>query len=88
MTKIADCLAGGTCIFAYGPSDVASIEYLTENNAAFVINKKEDLASGLLSIMTNVNLQNEIIKNAIHLAQQNHLNNKTSNVINEIINHK
>ena len=42
-TKIADSLASGTCIIAYGPKEVASMAYLAENNAAFCITDDDDI---------------------------------------------
>jgi hypothetical protein len=42
-TKIADTLASGTCLFAYGPAGVASIDYLKQNNAACVVTEKDNL---------------------------------------------
>lgn len=42
-TKIGDYLASGACLIAFGPSDIASIEYLAENAVGFVLIDPSDL---------------------------------------------
>lgn len=42
-TKIADYLQSGACIIAYGPSEIAAIDYLKQHNAACILKKAEDL---------------------------------------------
>lgn len=36
-TKLTDYLAGGKCLFAIGPSDIAPMEYLIDNDAAITV---------------------------------------------------
>ncbi len=71
-TKIAESLMYGPCLIAYGPEGIASIDYLKENNAAYVITRPEDLESGLTEILTNRELREQIVKNARALAVKNH----------------
>lgn len=71
-TKIAESLMYGPCLIAYGPEGIASIDYLKENNAAYVITRPEDLESGLTEILTNAALREQIIQNARSLAARNH----------------
>jgi len=71
-TKIAESLMYGPCLIAYGPEGIASIDYLKENNAAYVITRPEDLESGLTEILTNRELREQIVKNARALALKNH----------------
>lgn len=71
-TKIAESLMYGPCLIAYGPEGIASIDYLKENNAAYVITSPDDLETGLTEILGNKGLREEIIKNARALAQKNH----------------
>lgn len=80
-TKIADSLMSGTCILAYGPEEVASIKYLSDNNAAYCITSKEKLSSGLSELLTNEDIRNTIVKNALELANKNHKTNNNFNVI-------
>lgn len=71
-TKIAESLLYGPCLIAYGPDDVASIDYLKKNKAAYVITKPEDLESGLKQILSDEKLREEIVTRARALAAQNH----------------
>ncbi len=80
-TKIADSLASGTCIFAYGPSDIASMEYLKEHAAALCVNTESDLAAGLTKLLTNTQERKVIIENATSLANKNHLSEKNGDLL-------
>lgn len=71
-TKIAESLMYGPCLIAYGPEGIASIDYLKDNQAAYVITKQEDLAKGLQEVLTNESLRSEIVANARKLAAKNH----------------
>lgn len=71
-TKIADSLASGTCLMAYGPSEVASISYLKDNNAAFCIDENDDLVSKLRTIIDSEELRSMYVNNALELANKNH----------------
>lgn len=84
-TKIADSLASGTCLIAYGPSDVASIEYLRENNAAFVISEDDDITERLREIITNADLRKFIEANAVMLAKKNHDERNNGDLIVKVI---
>ena len=84
-TKIADSLASGTAILAYGPSEIASIEYLNENNAAYCVTSENELVKGLTELIENADKRNEIINNALSLAKQNHDSEKNCLMIREVI---
>ena len=71
-TKIADTLLNGPCLIAYGPGDVASIEYLNRNNAACCITSPGELSARLKEILTDSALREEILQNARALAVENH----------------
>lgn len=71
-TKIPDCLKNGPCIIAYGPEGIASMDYLRENRAAYLITDPADLAPGLGKILTDAALRREIVANARRLAGANH----------------
>lgn len=71
-TKISESLNSGVCIFAYGPSDIASIEYLKSNNAACVVTNDEDLERYLLKVLKDEKLREKYIENALKLAEQRH----------------
>jgi glycosyltransferase involved in cell wall biosynthesis len=71
-TKIADSLSCGTCLIAYGPEEIASIRYLKENGAAYVISDKRKLLPGLKEIINDKKLRKKIVKNAHNLARKRH----------------
>ncbi len=84
-TKIADSLASGTCLLAYGPEEIASISYLKNNDAAFVITENDDLVLKLREIITNEALRQKITENALKLAKSNHNININSKKLLDII---
>jgi len=71
-TKIADSLMNGPCIIAYGPEGIASIDYLQENRAAYVISDPAGLEAGLREILSDAVLREKIVSNARTLAAKNH----------------
>lgn len=71
-TKIAESLMYGPCLLAYGPEGIASIDYLKENDAAYVITQTDRLAEGLTEILSNAKLREQIMGNARALAARNH----------------
>lgn len=71
-TKIADSLMSGTCLFAYGPKSIASMEYLSQNGAAVCAFSKAQLPQVLTGLLTNAVLRNSTVQNALTLAQKNH----------------
>ena len=84
-TKVADSLASGTCILAYGPEEVASIRYLTEQEAAFVVNNYNNLKAKMLELITNNELRSQIETNAKRLARLNHDGQKNTKLIYDIM---
>ncbi len=85
-TKIADSLASGTPILAYGPSEIASIEYLKENNSAFCITENDDLHKKLSEFVLNADLRDTIAQNALILASKNHNSETNCKMIRETMN--
>lgn len=71
-TKIAESLVNGSCIFAYGPTNVASIRYLAQNDAAIVATDREQLAGKLLECIQNKARRRQCIHNAHELGELNH----------------
>lgn len=70
-TKVADCLASGRCIFAFGPHEVGTIKYLEQNNCACIVNDEKDLIPRLKEIMDSDTRKNYIEK-ALMVARTNH----------------
>lgn len=84
-TKIADLLASNVCIFAYGPKNIASMDYLAENSAAITVMDKNQLKNGLRDALYNSELRNKTIENAEMLAEKNHNADKVSQRIKAIV---
>lgn len=71
-TKIADSLASGVPLFAYGPSDVASISYLLNNQCAIVCAKQDELKRQLQHLFQGGFDLESITKKALKVAKSNH----------------
>lgn len=81
-TKIADSLVSGTCIFAYGPEEIASISYLKNNHAAVCCTSESELSDKLCFLIQNDSDRKEIISNALVLAR-NHAVTRTPMILKE-----
>lgn len=77
-TKIADSLNSGICLFAYGPSKVASMKYLIDNDAAICATNYNELKSKLMDAFSNNKLRQEKIENGKVLVEKNHDKQKNS----------
>lgn len=58
-TKIADSVASKRCILAYGPSEIASMQHLINNDCAYTITSKEQLYTKISALLLDVGLINE-----------------------------
>lgn len=63
-TKIMDYLSVGHCIFAIGPKDIASIEYLSKNDLAIIASSKKEISDEVENITKNPDVILEYAKNA------------------------
>lgn len=52
-TKIIDALQSGACLLAYGPKDIASMEYIESIPGAIVVDDQMSLASALKHLISN-----------------------------------
>lgn len=77
-TKIADSLACGRCFLLYAPGNMACTEYLKAYQAAWVVDKQEDLLPVLTQLSENAAAREAHIHNAVHLARQNHSMEKSA----------
>lgn len=80
-TKISDSLMSGSLIVAYGPKEIASIKYLKDNGASFVITEDDDLKEKLIELFSNEEKVSETIKRAVELALKNHNSDKNSQFV-------
>lgn len=78
-TKISDSLGSGTLLLAFGPSELASMEYLHKYNAAVVSNEPREIANMLIECLNDNNKYYFFINNALALAKQNHSNESVTN---------
>jgi hypothetical protein len=58
-TKIMDYLSAGRCILAIGPSDISSVEYLSDNGLALIANSKQGLNDQVSRIRGNLDVLTE-----------------------------
>ena len=71
-TKITDYLSQGRCILAIGPSDIASIEYFSEEKAAIVCNVEDEILKALQRVVDSSELLTEYAVNARLCGERNH----------------
>ena len=71
-TKIADSLASGIPLFAYGPEEVASIQHLVRNQCAIVSSAKETLKENLEKILFDEQIRNAVATRELQTAQLYH----------------
>ena len=71
-TKTTDYLGQGKCIFAIGNSDIASIEYLSENDCAICASSKKEIRDAMLRQVENPNLISEYGNKALQTGKRNH----------------
>lgn len=71
-TKIADYLATGVPILAYGPKGIASIEHLKRNNSAYVANNAVTLKHVVEEIIENKEKRSHVSNNALITASEFH----------------
>lgn len=71
-TKIVDYLYNAKCVFAIGPNDVASIDYLIKNDAALVASCKNDVEKSLRMVVENPSLICDYGKKAWECGRKNH----------------
>ncbi len=55
-TKIMDYLSAGRCILSIGPSDISSVEYLSDNGLALIADSEQGLREQITQIRENVNV--------------------------------
>jgi glycosyltransferase involved in cell wall biosynthesis len=86
-TKIPEYLASGRCIFAVGPKDVASMEYLAENDLGILVttHNKKDIKSKLYEIMNNTKSRIHYAQKGLRTAKERHNADDVASTIYKII---
>lgn len=88
-TKIPEYMASQKCILAIGPKVVASIEYILEENAGFVITSRDsiDIDNQIKNVFTNTDKRDYYIKQALLTVMKNHdIKSKTREFQQDLIN--
>ena len=83
-TKIADILSCNRCLLAYGPSDVASISYLKQNQCGLVATNRSELIELLLKIAGGYDY-NEKNVTGIKIAARNHSTAVNDSLLRKIL---
>ncbi len=71
-TKIADSLASGITLFAYGPCSVASMKHLIKHGAAITCTAREGLKDALLTAFEDPESRERAAENGLKTAAQFH----------------
>lgn len=76
-TKVAESLRSGACIIAYGPGEIASIEYLHRYKAAYILNNAADFPTAIRALCQQYDMYENYVcasrelANAFHDAEKN-----------------
>ena len=88
-TKIADTLSSNRCMLAYGPRGIASIDYLVENDCAFVASSGEELKDILSTLCMRPETINSKNARALAVAKENHTRQgnriKLNNIFEQVV---
>lgn len=83
-TKIADSLASGIPLLAYGPESISSMKHLIRHNCALTATSKEELKLMLETAFSDVERKRICAENAIETAKKYHDNSVTGRRIREM----
>lgn len=84
-TKIADCLASNRPLIAIGPDNIASIKYLKENNAAYVVTDINKIDETLRQLSNSVGMNEDYSKHALKLAEEQHNSYKNGEMLRMVL---
>ena len=84
-TKIADSLASGKPLLAYGPACVSSMKHLSRNGCAMMAESKETLRPMLLRAFSDGAARNAAVEKALQVAKDCHDSNAASMKLKQIM---
>lgn len=84
-TKVAESLRSGACIIAYGPDEIASIEYLRRHKAACILNSAAEFPEAVRRLCTAADEYDAHIQCAQSLAEQFHSAKTNEKCIEKIL---
>ena len=71
-TKLTDYFSSNRCIFAIGPSDIASMEYLRQEDAALICNSSDEIFKTLKRVIESPHILSEYAKKGYDCGLKNH----------------
>lgn len=83
-TKIADSLASGKPLLAYGPGEVASMGHLLRNQCALTATSEGELEQMLRTAFTDEAARDRTVKRALEVAKQYHNSEETGKKLRRI----
>lgn len=83
-TKIADSLASGIPLVAYGPDCVASMEHLMKNNCAITATAEAELEKMLQTAFTDEAMRTAVVENALETAKRCHDSDENSRRLHKL----
>lgn len=84
-TKIADSLASGIPLLAYGPDCLSSMKYLKENQCAMMANAPEELEQTIVRAFFEESTRNRVAENGLLCARQYHDRSVNSDRLRKIL---
>lgn len=84
-TKIADSLASGILLLAYGPAEVSSMKHLMRLNCALTATNHEELKNMLLTAFSDESVRRQTVQNALAAAREYHDSAVNSRRLKEIL---
>lgn len=84
-TKIAESLASGIPLIAYGPAQVASMRHLINNGCAFAATSVNALCDTLIVALCNESERTRVICNAENTVREYHDTNVNSQILRETV---
>ena len=85
-TKITDYFRSGKCIFAVGDADIAPMEYLKSEDAAFTATSFEEVLAALERIVVEPSLINDYAQKAYECGKKNHDKVNVKKILFETLN--
>ena len=84
-TKVADALATGSNIIAFGSLDCGAIEYMKEIDCGLVSSDVKDLETGLRQLLQDVDYQKRCYDKCIDVTETNHRLDKSNGVFEGVV---
>lgn len=85
-TKVADALASGVAVLAYGSSECGAIEYAKSTGCIATCTRKDELEPMLTRLLGDIDFQKRIYQDAIRVTNENHLLQKSTDVFRNVVN--